>query len=110
MCLCACVLILNSLLIACPIILYTQSYAGKYVPAIGYKIHTENMNNPAVKINLKGLAIGDGWSDPENVRKRVSVQALCVRVVLVKSVNEPHIQLGCVVTFPPGQSRWGGGN
>ncbi len=45
----------------------TQSYAGKYVPAIGYKIHTENMNNPAVKINLKGLAIGDGLCDPENV-------------------------------------------
>ena len=61
-----------------------QSYAGKYVPAIGYKIHTENMNNPAVKINLKGLATGDGWSDPENVRKRASVQASCVRVVLVK--------------------------
>ena len=37
------------------------------MPAIGYKIHTENMNNPAVKINLKGLAIGDGWCDPENV-------------------------------------------
>ncbi|XP_064401479.1 probable serine carboxypeptidase CPVL [Halichondria panicea] len=44
-----------------------ESYAGKYVPAIGYKIHTENMNNPAVKINLKGLAIGDGLCDPENM-------------------------------------------
>ncbi len=45
-----------------------QSYGGKYVPAISYKIHTENMKNPAIKINLKGLAIGDGWCDPENVR------------------------------------------
>jgi len=44
-----------------------QSYAGKYVPAIGYKIHTANMNNPALKINLQGLAIGDGLCDPENV-------------------------------------------
>ena len=50
-------------------LLFTQSYAGKYVPAIGYKIHTENMNNPAVKINLKGLAIGDGLCDPENVNQ-----------------------------------------
>ena len=48
---------------------YTQSYGGKYVPAIGYKIHTENLNNPAVKINLKGLAIGDGLCDPENVKQ-----------------------------------------
>ncbi len=45
-----------------------QSYAGKYVPAIGYKIHMANQNNPKVHINLKGLAIGDGLCDPENVR------------------------------------------
>ncbi|XP_064617253.1 probable serine carboxypeptidase CPVL isoform X2 [Liolophura sinensis] len=40
-----------------------ESYAGKYVPAISYTIH---MNNPGakVKINLKGLAIGDGLIDP----------------------------------------------
>lgn len=41
-----------------------ESYAGKYVPAIGYYIHT---NNPSakVKINFKGVAIGDGLCDPE---------------------------------------------
>lgn len=43
-----------------------QSYAGKYVPAIGYYIHK---NNPTakVKINFKGMAIGDGLCDPEVV-------------------------------------------
>lgn len=43
-----------------------QSYAGKYVPAISYYIHK---NNPTakVKINLKGMAIGDGLCDPEMV-------------------------------------------
>lgn len=43
-----------------------QSYAGKYVPAIGYYIHK---NNPSakVKINFKGMAIGDGLCDPETV-------------------------------------------
>jgi vitellogenic carboxypeptidase-like protein len=42
-----------------------ESYGGKYVPAIVYKIHVEN---PAakVKINLKGMAIGDGLIDPYN--------------------------------------------
>lgn len=45
---------------------HPQSYAGKYVPAIGYYIHK---NNPSakVKINFKGVAIGDGLCDPELV-------------------------------------------
>lgn len=40
-----------------------ESYAGKYVPALSYAIHK---NNPTakLKINLKGLAIGNGLSDP----------------------------------------------
>ncbi|XP_066441741.1 probable serine carboxypeptidase CPVL [Eleutherodactylus coqui] len=41
-----------------------QSYAGKYVPAIGYYIHTRNPTSK-VKINFKGIAIGDGFCDPE---------------------------------------------
>ena len=44
-----------------------QSYAGKYIPAIGYKIHMENQQSPKVFINLKGVAIGDGLCDPRNV-------------------------------------------
>ncbi|XP_063054561.1 probable serine carboxypeptidase CPVL [Engraulis encrasicolus] len=41
-----------------------ESYAGKYVPAIGYYIHR---NNPSAKtkINFRGVAIGDGLCDPE---------------------------------------------
>lgn len=42
-----------------------ESYAGKYVPAVSHTIHT---NNPGaqVKINFKGLAIGNGLIDPIN--------------------------------------------
>ncbi|XP_046585303.1 probable serine carboxypeptidase CPVL isoform X5 [Haliotis rubra] len=40
-----------------------ESYAGKYVPAISYKIHMENPT-AKVKINFKGMAIGDGLCDP----------------------------------------------
>lgn len=42
-----------------------ESYAGKYIPAVSHVIHT---NNPGaqVKINLKGLAIGNGLIDPVN--------------------------------------------
>lgn len=44
-----------------------ESYAGKYVPSITYKIHVENQN-PQVKtrIHLKGMAIGNGLCDPLN--------------------------------------------
>ncbi|CAG9840833.1 unnamed protein product [Diabrotica balteata] len=40
-----------------------ESYAGKYVPAISYKIHQANPE-AKLKINLKGLAIGNGYTDP----------------------------------------------
>ncbi|XP_077978148.1 putative serine carboxypeptidase CPVL [Glandiceps talaboti] len=43
-----------------------ESYAGKYVPAVSYKIHKENPS-AKVKINFKGMAIGDGLSDPESM-------------------------------------------
>nr|XP_022917735.1 venom serine carboxypeptidase [Onthophagus taurus] len=45
-----------------------ESYAGKYVPAVSYTIHK---NNPSakLKINLKGLAIGNGLCDPINQLK-----------------------------------------
>eukprot|EP00058_Branchiostoma_floridae_P000393 XP_002585881.1 hypothetical protein BRAFLDRAFT_110967 [Branchiostoma floridae] len=44
-----------------------ESYAGKYVPALSYKIHMENPT-ATLKINFKGMAIGNGWCDPINVR------------------------------------------
>nr|CAD7409303.1 unnamed protein product [Timema poppensis] len=39
---------------------------GKYVPALGYAIHTKNPT-AAVKINMQGMAIGNGLSDPEHM-------------------------------------------
>lgn len=47
-----------------------QSYGGKFVPAMGHAIHKDNKrqsNDPKKpKINLKGLIIGNGWTDPMN--------------------------------------------
>ncbi|CAG9865147.1 unnamed protein product [Phyllotreta striolata] len=42
-----------------------ESYGGKYVPAISYAIH-QNNPNAKLKINLKGLSIGNGFCDPIN--------------------------------------------
>uniref|UniRef100_U5EN01 Carboxypeptidase n=1 Tax=Corethrella appendiculata TaxID=1370023 RepID=U5EN01_9DIPT len=40
-----------------------ESYAGKYVPSVAHTIHKHN-GNSKVKINLQGIAIGNGLSDP----------------------------------------------
>ena len=42
-----------------------ESYGGKYVPAISYKLHVENPT-AELKVNLKGMAIGSGFVDPIN--------------------------------------------
>lgn len=42
-----------------------ESYAGKYVPALSSAIKDYNIK-AETKINLKGLAIGNGLCDPEN--------------------------------------------
>ena len=42
-----------------------ESYAGHYIPAFGAFIHDQNTNNKSqTAINLKGISIGDGWTDP----------------------------------------------
>ncbi|XP_071693123.1 serine carboxypeptidase-like 50 [Rutidosis leptorrhynchoides] len=48
-----------------PIYITGESYAGKYVPSIGYYILKKNRVSPVSKrINLFGLAIGNGLTDP----------------------------------------------
>lgn len=48
-----------------PFFVTGESYAGKYVPAISYTILKKNPS-AEVKINLQGLAIGNGLCDPIN--------------------------------------------
>lgn len=38
------------------------------MPAFAYRVHVENQNAPSgQQVNLKGVSIGDGWSDPETM-------------------------------------------
>ncbi|KAB0794557.1 hypothetical protein PPYR_11396 [Photinus pyralis] len=48
-----------------PFFITGESYAGKYVPAVSYTIHKKNPT-ATQKINLQGLSIGNGLSDPIN--------------------------------------------
>jgi len=46
---------------------FGESYAGHYIPAVGKRIVIGNkkIKSPYVDIDLKGLAIGNGWVDPK---------------------------------------------
>ncbi|KAG9447504.1 hypothetical protein H6P81_013632 [Aristolochia fimbriata] len=48
-----------------PLYLTGESYAGKYVPAFGYYLLEQNSRLPSsLRINLQGVAIGDGLTHP----------------------------------------------
>ncbi|KAJ9586801.1 hypothetical protein L9F63_019587, partial [Diploptera punctata] len=49
-----------------PFFIAGESYAGKYIPALGYTIHKKNPT-AELKINLQGIAVGNGWTDPVNM-------------------------------------------
>ncbi|KAL2530626.1 Serine carboxypeptidase-like 50 [Forsythia ovata] len=49
-----------------PIYITGESYAGKYLPALGYYILKQNAKLPTEKrVNLGGVAIGNGLTDPQ---------------------------------------------
>jgi len=45
--------------------IFGESYAGHYVPTISHKIWTHNQAGDGVHIPLKGIAIGNGLTNPE---------------------------------------------
>ena len=47
----------------CPLYVTGESYGGKYVPYIAAKINEKN-KKVELPINMRGLAIGDGWMNP----------------------------------------------
>ncbi|KAJ6640697.1 Venom serine carboxypeptidase [Pseudolycoriella hygida] len=47
-----------------------ESYAGKYIPALGHAIYNHSRSTDSEdKINLQGVAIGNGLTDPVNQMK-----------------------------------------
>lgn len=48
-----------------PLFVTGESYGGHYVPAIAYYIHVQNQGSPKIHMPLKGIAVGDGWIDPQ---------------------------------------------
>ena len=54
-----------------------QSYAGKYIPALASRLHRDR---PHPKVYLRGIAIGDGFTDPPSVWFHVCVAAKLVEI------------------------------
>ncbi|EJK47827.1 hypothetical protein THAOC_33434 [Thalassiosira oceanica] len=50
-----------------PLFIVGESYGGHYVPAIAHRIWRGNKHvaDDAIQLNLQGLAVGNGWTDPE---------------------------------------------
>lgn len=44
---------------------FGESYAGHYVPAISHRIYVGNRDSEGTHINLDGIGIGNGLTDPE---------------------------------------------
>lgn len=47
-----------------PLFISGESYAGHYIPQVGNALYFRSLENP--DINLKGLAIGNGWMTPKS--------------------------------------------
>ena len=54
-----------------PLFIFGESYAGKYAPAIAEKIKYEQLNNNGFLKNLRGVGIGDGFTNPYVILSQV---------------------------------------
>ncbi|KAG5076237.1 hypothetical protein JHK82_054932 [Glycine max] len=72
-----------------PIYITGESYGGKYVPAIGYHILKKNAQlHVSQRVNLAGVAIGDGLTDPETQVVTHALNAYYVGLINEKQKNE----------------------
>ncbi|PKA55009.1 Serine carboxypeptidase 3 [Apostasia shenzhenica] len=58
-----------------------ESYAGHYIPAFASRVHRGNKAKEGIHINLKGLAIGNGLTDPAIQYKAYSDYALEMGII-----------------------------
>ncbi|KAJ3314499.1 hypothetical protein HDV04_006038 [Boothiomyces sp. JEL0838] len=65
-----------------------ESYAGKYIPSLAYRILRLNEKRGYESYPLKGIAIGDGFTDPLTQIKAHADQALALGLVSNRIATE----------------------
>ncbi|XP_059058201.1 venom serine carboxypeptidase-like [Achroia grisella] len=65
-----------------PLFIAGESYAGKYIPALGIQIHRHREKNH--HINLRGMAVGNGLIDP---RSMMHYSDLCKALGILDTVQ-----------------------
>ncbi|KAL0460144.1 UNVERIFIED_CONTAM: Serine carboxypeptidase-like 48 [Sesamum latifolium] len=66
-----------------------ESYAGHYIPVFAAQIHQRNKNNEGLHINLKGIAIGNGLTNPEIQYKAYPDYALDMKLIDKSQYKQP---------------------
>ncbi|OQS02124.1 serine carboxypeptidase-like family S10 [Thraustotheca clavata] len=87
-----------------PIVIAGESYAGKYVPHIAYFIHKQNQQAKEKKMNLWGIAIGNGEMKPVLQTKSVADYALALGLIDQEQFQKHQISLdNCAQLYNKGQ-------
>ncbi|CAA2933755.1 serine carboxypeptidase-like 48 [Olea europaea subsp. europaea] len=64
-----------------------ESYAGHYIPAFADRVQRGNNNKEGIHINMKGLAIGSGLTEPEIQYKAYADCALSMKLITQSDYN-----------------------
>ncbi|KAK4408475.1 Serine carboxypeptidase-like 48 [Sesamum angolense] len=67
-----------------------ESYAGHYIPDFSVRIHKANRNKKSRHINIKGLAIGNGLTNPGIQYKSYADYALDMKLINQSYYNHLH--------------------
>lgn len=70
-----------------PVYLTGESYAGHMIPSIASYILAENKKPQAQIINLKGVAIGNGWVDPHSQIQAAITAAYAIGAIDIRQKN-----------------------
>ncbi|KAL0709921.1 hypothetical protein Bca4012_016899 [Brassica carinata] len=71
-----------------------ESYDGHYIPALASRIRSGNKNKEGIPINLKGLAIGNGMTNPEIQYGAYADYALEMKLIsqsIHESLNQVYV-------------------
>ncbi|GAA0139749.1 serine protease [Lithospermum erythrorhizon] len=64
-----------------------ESYAGHYIPAFASRVNQGNKNKEGIHINLKGIAIGNGLTNPEIQYTAYRDYALDMKLIDISDYN-----------------------